>query len=141
MSGFPSAALGPTLAHPSRLQPCHTGLRSRRRQLGRSCGDFCAPGLLQTLQAFALPRASSFSHSVSSDSAPPDLQHATLPILHCLPECTQSHVRESVMPSNPLVLCRFLLLPSIFPSISIFSTEVALCIRWLKIWETFFLLS
>lgn len=69
---------------------------------------------------------------------PLDLQHATLPILHCLPEFTQSHVRESVMPSNPLVLCRFLLLPSIFPSISIFSTEVALCIRWLKIWETFF---
>ena len=38
---------------------------------------------------------------------------------------------ESVMPSNNLVLCfPFLLLPSIFPSISVFSNEFAVCIRW-----------
>ena len=43
---------------------------------------------------------------------------------------------ESVMPSNPLILCRpLLLLPSIFPSISIFSNESALCIRWPKYWS------
>ena len=40
---------------------------------------------------------------------------------------------ESVMPSNQLILCRpFLLLPSIFPSIRVFSNESAVCIRWPK---------
>ena len=40
---------------------------------------------------------------------------------------------ESVMPSNHLVLCRpLLLLPSIFPSIRVFSNESAVCIRWPK---------
>ena len=40
---------------------------------------------------------------------------------------------ESVMLSNHLVLCRpHLLLPSIFPSISVLSNELALCIRWPK---------
>ena len=43
---------------------------------------------------------------------------------------------ESVMPSNHLILCRaFLLLPSIFPSIRVFSSESALCIRWPKYWS------
>ena len=40
---------------------------------------------------------------------------------------------ELVMPSNHLILCRpFLLLPSIFPSIRVFSNESVLCIRWPK---------
>ena len=39
---------------------------------------------------------------------------------------------ESVMPSNHLILCSCLLLPSIFPSISVFSNESALHIRWPK---------
>jgi len=43
---------------------------------------------------------------------------------------------ESVMPSNHLILCRsLLLLPSIFPSIRVFSSESTLCIRWLKCWS------
>ena len=43
---------------------------------------------------------------------------------------------ESVMPSNHLILCRPLLfLPSIFPSIRIFSNESALHIRWSKDWS------
>ena len=43
---------------------------------------------------------------------------------------------ESVMPSNHLILCRpLLLLPSIFPSIRVFSNESALCIRWPKYWR------
>ena len=42
---------------------------------------------------------------------------------------------ESVMPSNHLILCRpLLLLPSIFPSIRVFSNESALPIRWPKYW-------
>ena len=43
---------------------------------------------------------------------------------------------ESVMPSNHLILCRpLLLLPSIFPSIRVFSNEMVLRIRWPKYWS------
>ena len=42
---------------------------------------------------------------------------------------------ESVMPSNHLILCHPLLLPSIFPSIRVFSNESALCIKWPKYWS------
>ena len=49
---------------------------------------------------------------------------------------------ESVMPSNHLILCHpLLLLPSIFPSIRVFSTELALCIRWPKYWSFSFNIS
>ena len=48
----------------------------------------------------------------------------------------------SVMPSNHLMLCRpLLLLPSIFPSIRVFSDESALCIRWPKYWSFSFNIS
>ena len=47
-----------------------------------------------------------------------------------------------VMPSNHLILCRLLfLLPSIFPSIRVFSNESALCIRWPKYWNFSFNIS
>ena len=43
---------------------------------------------------------------------------------------------EWVMPSNHLILCHpLLLLPSIFPSIRVFSDESVLCIRWAKYWS------
>ena len=42
---------------------------------------------------------------------------------------------ESVMPSNHLILCCPLLLPSIFSSIIVFSNESVLCIRWPKYWS------
>ena len=49
---------------------------------------------------------------------------------------------ELVMPSNHLILCRpLLLLPTIFPSIRVFSNESALCIRWLKYWSFSFSIS
>ena len=49
---------------------------------------------------------------------------------------------ELVMPSNHLILCRPLLLPtSIFPSIRVFSKESALCIRWPKYWSFSFNIS
>ena len=48
---------------------------------------------------------------------------------------------ESVMPSNHLILCCPLLLPSIFPSIRVFSTESALHIRWPKYWSFSFNVS
>ena len=56
-----------------------------------------------------------------------------LPVHHQLLESTQTHSIESVMPSNHFILCcPLLLLPSIFPSIRLFSSESALRIRWLK---------
>ena len=49
---------------------------------------------------------------------------------------------ESVMSSNHLILCcPLLLLPSIFPSIRVFSNESALCIRWPKYWSFSFSIS
>ena len=48
---------------------------------------------------------------------------------------------KSVMPSNHLILCRPLLLPSIFPSIRVFSNESALHIRWPKYWSFSFNIS
>ena len=49
---------------------------------------------------------------------------------------------ESVMPSNHLILCHLLLLlPSVFPSIRVFSTESVLRIRWPKYWSFSFCIS
>ena len=49
---------------------------------------------------------------------------------------------ELVMPSNHLIICRPLfLLPSIFPSIRVFSNESVLCIRWPKYWSFSFSIS
>ena len=48
---------------------------------------------------------------------------------------------ELVMSSNHLVFCRPLLLPSIFPSIRVFSYESPLCIRWPKYWSFSFSIS
>ena len=49
---------------------------------------------------------------------------------------------ESVMPSNHLILCQsLLLLPSIFPSIRVFSNESAVCIRWPMYWSFSFNIS
>ena len=46
------------------------------------------------------------------------------------------------MPSNHLILCRpLLLLPSMFPSIRVFSNESVLCIRWIKYWSFSFSIS
>ena len=49
---------------------------------------------------------------------------------------------ESVMTSSHLILCHpFLLLPSIFPSIRVFSNESTLCMRWPKYWSFHFNIS
>ena len=56
-----------------------------------------------------------------------------LPVHHQLPEFTQTHVIEAVMPTSHLILYPpLLLLPPIPPSIRVFSNESALCIRWPK---------
>ena len=85
-----------------------------------------------------------FSRSVVSDSLQPHgLQHARPP---CPSSISRSLFKlmsiESVMPSNHLILCRpLLLLPSIFPSIRVFSNESALPIRWPKYWSFSFNIS
>ena len=57
------------------------------------------------------------------------------PVLHYFPEFAQIHVHW-VGNANYLILCHpFLLLPSIFPSIKVFSSESALHIRWSKYWS------
>ena len=58
------------------------------------------------------------------------------PVHHQLLEITQTHIHWVVMPSNHLILCHpLLLLPSIFPSIRVFSDESVLPIRWPKYWS------
>ena len=58
------------------------------------------------------------------------------PVPHHLPSLPKLLSIGSVMPSNHLVLCyALLLLPSIFPSIIVFSNESALRIRWPKYWS------
>ena len=65
-----------------------------------------------------------------------------LSVHHQLPESTKPMSIELVMPSNHRILCHpLLLLPSIFPSIRVFSNESALCIRWPKDWSFSFNIS
>ena len=90
-----------------------------------------------------------FSHSVMSHSLPPlGLQLARPPCPSPTPgvhsnSCPSSHdMPPSVMPPNHLILpCSLLLLPSIFPSIRVFSNESVLCIRWPKYWSFSFNIS
>ena len=79
-----------------------------------------------------------FSHLVMSDSLRPHgLQHARLPCPSPTPGAYSKLMsKESVMPSNHLILCHPLLLPpSIFLSIRVFSNESVLLIRWPKCWS------
>ena len=85
-----------------------------------------------------------FSCSVMSYSLQPHgLQHASLPCPSPSPRVWANSLSiESVMPSNHLILCHpLLLLPSIFPSIRVFSKESAFCIRWPKYWSFSFSMS
>ena len=59
-----------------------------------------------------------------------------LPVHHQLPSLPKLMSIELVMPSSHLILYHpLLLLPSIFPSIRVFSSESVLCIRWPKYWS------
>ena len=90
--------------------------RKRKRDI-----QFSSFQLLSHVQFFATPRttAGQASLSITNSWSPP-----------------KSTSIESVMPSSHLILCcPLILLPSIFPSISVFSNESALRIRWLKYWS------
>ena len=84
-----------------------------------------------------------FSHSVMSDSATPwaAARQASLSITNSWNLLKLMSI-TSVMPSNHLILCRpLLLLPSIFPSIRVFSNESTLRIRWPAYWSFSFCIS
>ena len=76
---------------------------------------------------------SSVAQSCPTLCDPLDCSTPGFPVHHRLSELTQTQSIESVMPYSHLILCRpLLLLPSIFPSIRVFSNESVLCIRWSK---------
>ena len=84
-----------------------------------------------------------FSCSVVSDSATPwtTVCQTSLSITNSQSPPKPMSI-ESVMPPNHFTLCHsLLLLPSIFPSIRVFSNESALCIRWPKYWSFSFNIS
>ena len=71
-----------------------------------------------------------------------DCSTPVLRVHHQLPEPTQTHFHQVMMPSNHLILCRpLLLLPSVFPSIRVFSSESTLHMRWPKYWSFSFSIS
>ena len=89
--------------------------------------QFSSVQLLSRVRLFATPwiAARQASLSITNSQSPPK----PMPI-------------ESVMPSNHLILCHpLLLLPSIFPSIKVFSNESAVHIRWPKYWSFSFNIS
>ena len=84
-----------------------------------------------------------FSHSVVSNSVTPwtAARQASLSITNSQSPPKPMSI-ESVMPSNHLILCHpLLLLPSLFPSIRVFSNESALRIGWPKYWSFSFNIS
>ena len=89
--------------------------------------SFSSVQSLSRLQLFATPQTAAHQASLSITSSRSLLKLMSI---------------ESVMPSNHLILCHpLLLLPSIFSSISIFSNEPVLRIRWLKDWSFTFSIS
>ena len=84
-----------------------------------------------------------FSRSVVSDSVTPRTAAHQGPLSFTISQTLLKLISiESVRPSSHLILCCPLLLPpSIFPSIRIFSNELAVCIRWPKDWSFCFSIS
>ena len=91
------------------------------------------PGLVLSLSV-------QFSRSVSDSLRSHGLKHPGFPVRHQLPEPAQTVHRvgwhPTIQPSNHLILCHpLLLLPSIFPSIRVFSNESVAHIKWPKYWS------
>ena len=85
---------------------------------------------------------SSVTQSCPTLCDPTDCSMPGLLIHHQLPDFTQTHVHwvgDAIQPSHPV--SSLFLLPSIFPSIRIFSNESALCISWPKYWSFSFNIS
>ena len=89
-----------------------------------------------------LSQFSSATQSCPTLCIPMDCSTPSFPVHHQLLELAQTHTIKSVMPSNHLILCPpLLLLPSIFPSIKVFSNKLAFRIRWPKYWSFSFSIS
>ena len=84
-----------------------------------------------------------FSRLLTSDSLQPHgLQHTRIPCPSPTSELTQLMSIKLVMTSKHLILCcPLLLLPSIFPSTRVFTSESVLCIKWPKYWSFSFSIS
>ena len=94
---------------------------------------------------FVSPWVSQFSSVAQSCPTlcdPTNHSKPGLPVHHQLPESTQTHVHrvdDAIQPSHPL--SPLLLLPSIFPSVRVFSNESVLRISWPKYWSFSFNIS
>ena len=85
---------------------------------------------------------SSVTQSCLTLCDPMDCSTPSFPVHHQLLDILKLMSMESVMPSNHLILCHpLLLLPSIFPSMRVFSKESVLPIRWSKYWSFSFNIS
>ena len=117
----------------------------------RSCsGEQWALEKLQTSPSSIILTVSSVSSVAQSCPTlcdPMNCSTPGVPVHHQLLELAQTHVRrvsDTIQPSHPLpsiFLPSILLLPSIFPSIRVFSNESALRIRWPKYWSFSFNIS
>ena len=89
--------------------------------------ELLAEPVVVSVQSLSCVRLSATPWTAARQASLSITNSRSLPILMSL---------ESVMPSNHLILCHpLLLLPSLFPSIRVFSSESALCIRWPKYWS------
>ena len=91
--------------------------------------------------AFFCHRCCSVAQSCRTLCDPMDCSTPGFPVLHHHQSLLKRISIELVIPSNHLILCHLLLLPSIFPSIRVFSNEPALRIRWPKYWSFSFGIS
>ena len=94
-----------------------------------------SPAECNTAQGIGI-QFSSVTQSRPNLCKPSDYSTPGLPVHHQLPEFTQTHVHwvsDAIQPSHPLSSPSFL--PSIFPSIRVFSNESVLRIRWPKCWS------
>ena len=95
------------------------------------------PGtVLENLELYAL--FSSVTQSCPTLCDPMNCSTPCFPMHHQLLELTQTHVHRV---SDVILCCPLLCLPSIFPSVRVFSDESVLCIRWAKYWSFSFSLS
>ena len=87
-------------------------------------------------------KLSSVAHFCPTLCYPMDCSTPGFPVHHQLPELPQAHVlrvSDAIQPSHPLL--SLLLLPSVFPSIRVFTSELPLLIRWPKYWSFSFSIS
>ena len=116
--------------------------RGSGERLGRGPPEAAGAAASGQLIEVLVTPFSSVAQSCPTLWDPMDCSTPGLPVHHHLPKSTQTHVHRVLMPSNHLILCRpLLLLPSIFPSIRVFSYESALRIWWPKYWSFSFSFS